>query len=58
MKLEQNQATPVSKVVHLRGLPGEAAEQDVIPLGMPFGHITNFLLLKQKNQVKYNFCEH
>lgn len=57
VKLEQSQTTPVSKVVHLRGLPGEAAEQDVIPLGMPFGHITNFLLLKQKNQAFMEFAD-
>ncbi|XP_014785764.1 polypyrimidine tract-binding protein 2 isoform X11 [Octopus bimaculoides] len=57
VKLEQSQAATVSKVVHLRGLPIEASDQDVIPLGIPFGRITNFLLLKQKNQAFMEFSD-
>jgi hypothetical protein len=40
-----------SRVVHIRSLPHEVAETDVVQLGMPFGKMTNVLVLKQKNQV-------
>lgn len=44
-------ANPPSRVVHIRSLPHEVAETDIVQLGMPFGKMTNVLVLKQKNQV-------
>ena len=40
-----------SRVVHLRSLPNEVSETDVVQLGMPFGKMTNLLLMRQKSQV-------
>ncbi|XP_033244445.1 polypyrimidine tract-binding protein 1 isoform X1 [Drosophila miranda] len=39
-----------SKVIHLRNIPNESGESDVIALGVPFGRVTNVLVLKGKNQ--------
>ncbi|XP_055848776.1 polypyrimidine tract-binding protein 1 isoform X5 [Episyrphus balteatus] len=39
-----------SKVIHLRNIPNESSEPDVISLGIPFGRVTNVLVLKGKNQ--------
>ncbi|XP_017464636.1 PREDICTED: polypyrimidine tract-binding protein 1 [Rhagoletis zephyria] len=39
-----------SKVIHLRNIPNESSESDVISLGVPFGRVTNVLVLKGKNQ--------
>ncbi|XP_013784431.2 polypyrimidine tract-binding protein 1-like isoform X2 [Limulus polyphemus] len=49
VKLDRNLNKP-SRVVHVRNIPNEAMETDVINLGVPFGRITNVLLLKGKNQ--------
>lgn len=40
-----------SRVVHVRKLPGDVNEAEVISLGLPFGKVTNLLMLKGKNQV-------
>lgn len=40
-----------SRVLHIRKLPGEVTETEVIALGLPFGKVTNILMLKGKNQV-------
>ncbi|KAL8625612.1 hypothetical protein ACOMHN_043887 [Nucella lapillus] len=50
-------ANPPSRVVHIRSLPHEVAETDVVQLGMPFGKMTNVLVLKQKNQAFLEFSE-
>ncbi|XP_076440029.1 polypyrimidine tract-binding protein 1-like isoform X2 [Babylonia areolata] len=50
-------ANPPSRVVHIRSLPHEVAETDVVQLGMPFGKMTNVLVLKQKNQAFLEFAE-
>lgn len=42
---------PPSRVIHIRKLPNEASETEVIALGLPFGKVTNILTLKGKNQV-------
>ncbi|EDW24350.1 GL24102 [Drosophila persimilis] len=34
-----------SKVIHLRNIPNESGESDVIALGVPFGRVTNVLVL-------------
>ncbi|KAL2085580.1 hypothetical protein ACEWY4_018900 [Coilia grayii] len=41
---------PPSRVLHIRKLPNEATETEVIALGLPFGKVTNILTLKGKNQ--------
>ncbi|XP_037091487.1 polypyrimidine tract-binding protein 1-like, partial [Pollicipes pollicipes] len=39
-----------SRVVHIRNIPNDVSETEVIHLGMPFGKVTNVLVLKGKNQ--------
>lgn len=39
-----------SKVLHIRSLPSEAGEAEIKALGLPFGTVTNVLLLKAKHQ--------
>uniref|UniRef100_H2Z4X8 RRM domain-containing protein n=1 Tax=Ciona savignyi TaxID=51511 RepID=H2Z4X8_CIOSA len=39
-----------SKVVHLRSLPSDVTDNEVIQLGLSYGHVTNVLMLKGKNQ--------
>ncbi|XP_064477110.1 polypyrimidine tract-binding protein 2-like [Ornithodoros turicata] len=50
VKLEPSKASKPSRVVHIRNLPSDATEADIIQLGMPFGKVTNILQLKGKNQ--------
>ncbi|BFY99434.1 hypothetical protein BsWGS_02473 [Bradybaena similaris] len=56
-KLDGPGGNPSSRVVHIRSLPGEAGETDIVQLGMPFGKMTNVLVLKQKNQAFLEFQE-
>uniref|UniRef100_A0A8C1X1V3 Polypyrimidine tract binding protein 3 n=1 Tax=Cyprinus carpio TaxID=7962 RepID=A0A8C1X1V3_CYPCA len=49
-----------SRVLHIRRVPIEVSEAEVVSLGVPFGKVTNLLLLKGKNQVgifKYLFIQ-
>ncbi|XP_075993476.1 polypyrimidine tract-binding protein 3-like [Genypterus blacodes] len=46
---ERAQCAP-SRVLHLRQLPFDASEQEVLALALPFGQVSNLLLLKAKNQ--------
>ncbi|XP_060751381.1 polypyrimidine tract-binding protein 3 isoform X1 [Tachysurus vachellii] len=39
-----------SRVLHVRKVPLEVSEAEVISLGIPFGKVTNLLMLKSKNQ--------
>lgn len=39
-----------SRVIHIRNIPNEASDAEVIHLGIPFGRVTNVLVLKGKNQ--------
>uniref|UniRef100_A0A672TKY0 Polypyrimidine tract binding protein 3 n=1 Tax=Strigops habroptila TaxID=2489341 RepID=A0A672TKY0_STRHB len=39
-----------SRVLHIRQIPSDATEAEVISLGVPFGKVTNFLMLKGKCQ--------
>ncbi|NWX90736.1 PTBP3 protein, partial [Nothoprocta ornata] len=39
-----------SRVLHLRKIPSDATEAEVISLGLPFGKVTNLLMLKGKRQ--------
>lgn len=41
-----------SRVIHIRKLPNDITETEVISLGLPFGDVTNLLMLKAKNQVR------
>lgn len=41
-----------SRVIHIRKLPSDITEAEVITLGLPFGDVTNLLMLKAKNQVQ------
>ena len=50
-KFDNGGNTP-SKVVYIKSLPNDASETDVVQLGMPFGKVTNVLVLRQKNQVR------
>lgn len=52
---EKMENTP-SRVLHIRKLPGEVTETEVIALGLPFGKVTNILMLKGKNQVYLSDC--
>lgn len=42
-----------SRVIHVRKLPNDINEAEVISLGLPFGKVTNLLMLKGKNQVPF-----
>ncbi|XP_058118422.1 polypyrimidine tract-binding protein 3 isoform X6 [Anopheles ziemanni] len=42
--------TKTSRVVHIRNIPNEVSEVEIMQLGMPFGRVTNVLVLKGKNQ--------
>lgn len=39
-----------SRVIHIRNIPNEASDTEVISLGSQFGRVTNVLVLKGKNQ--------
>ncbi|KAM9207141.1 polypyrimidine tract-binding protein 3 isoform 1-T1 [Dugong dugon] len=39
-----------SRVLHLRKIPNDVTEAEVISLGLPFGRVTNLLILKGKSQ--------
>lgn len=39
-----------SRVVHIRGVPNDATEGEVVQLGLPFGRMTNMVLARKKNQ--------
>ena len=40
----------ISKVVHIRSLPDDVTESEVIQIGLTYGKVTNLLMLKGKNQ--------
>lgn len=39
-----------SRVLHIRGVPMDATEGEVIQLGLPFGRMTNLVMARKKNQ--------
>ncbi|KAM6391945.1 polypyrimidine tract-binding protein 3 [Rhynochetos jubatus] len=41
---------PPSRVIHISNIPADVSEAEVISLGLPFGKVTNFLMLKGKGQ--------
>ncbi|XP_052258286.1 polypyrimidine tract-binding protein 3-like isoform X14 [Dreissena polymorpha] len=54
VKLDSTNMMP-SKVIHLRSLPNDVTDSEVVQLGIPFGKMSNVLLLKQKNQAFLEF---
>uniref|UniRef100_A0A672P865 Polypyrimidine tract-binding protein 2-like n=1 Tax=Sinocyclocheilus grahami TaxID=75366 RepID=A0A672P865_SINGR len=50
LRVEDSMDSPPSRVIHIRKLPSEVSETEVIALGLPFGKVTNILMLKGKNQ--------
>ncbi|KAG1668406.1 Polypyrimidine tract-binding protein 1 [Nymphon striatum] len=56
-KLDKSQAVKPSRVIHLRNIPNEVTETEIIQLGMPFGRVTNVLVLKGKNQAFLEMAE-
>lgn len=54
-QLSQRKCAP-GRVVHICNLPeGSCTENDVINLGLPFGKVTNYILMKSTNQV-FSVC--
>ncbi|XP_072904702.1 polypyrimidine tract-binding protein 3 isoform X1 [Hemitrygon akajei] len=41
---------PPSRVLHIRKIPNDVSETEVLSLGIPFGKVTNLLMLKSKSQ--------
>lgn len=50
-KLDKSHNGKPSRVIHIRNIASEVSESEIINLGMPFGRVTNVLVLKGKNQV-------
>lgn len=44
-----------SRVVHLRNVPQQLSEQEIVYLGLYFGHVVNVLFLRGKNQAFLEF---
>lgn len=51
VKLDKSHSGKPSRVIHIRNIPNEVTEAEIIHLGLPFGRVTNVLVLKGKNQV-------
>lgn len=51
-KLDKSHNGKPSRVIHIRNIANEVSEGEIIQLGMPFGRVTNVLVLKGKNQVR------
>jgi polypyrimidine tract-binding protein 1 len=49
-KLDTMKQNPPSRVIHIRNIPSDVTEAEIIHLGIPFGRVTNVLVLKGKNQ--------
>ncbi len=54
VKLEPRSPAKPSRVVHIRNIPNDVTEAEIVHLGIPFGRVTNVLVLKGKNQVFYH----
>lgn len=46
----------ISRVVHLRNIPSDMTDLELVHFCMPYGKLVNYLLLKGRNQV-YMFIE-
>ncbi len=49
-KLDNMKPNNPSRVIHIRNIPSDVTEAEIIHLGIPFGRVTNVLVLKGKNQ--------
>ncbi|KYQ59087.1 Polypyrimidine tract-binding protein 1 [Trachymyrmex zeteki] len=52
VKLDKSHSGKPSRVIHIRNIPNEVTEAEIIHLGLPFGRVTNVLVLKGKNQLE------
>ncbi|XP_043262132.1 polypyrimidine tract-binding protein 2 isoform X4 [Colletes gigas] len=50
VKLDKSHNGKPSRVIHIRNIPNEVSDCEIIHLGAPFGRVTNVLVLKGKNQ--------
>ncbi|KAL1116466.1 hypothetical protein AAG570_004939 [Ranatra chinensis] len=50
-KLDRSTVGKPSRVIHIRNIPNDVTEAEIIHLGIPFGRVTNVLVLKGKNQL-------
>lgn len=53
VKLDTKNPGAPSRVIHIRNIPNEVTEAEIVHLGIPFGKVTNVLVLKGKNQVSH-----
>lgn len=49
-------ANKPSRVVHIRGVPSDVTDPEIVHLGLPFGRMTNLVVSKKKNQVCSFLC--
>jgi len=54
-RLDHNKQAEASRVVHLRNIPGQLTENEIIFLGLSFGAVKNVLFLRSKNQAFLEF---
>ncbi len=47
----------VSKVLHIRNLPDNVSEREMVSFGLQFGNVSNVLLLRAKNQAFIEMCD-
>uniref|UniRef100_A0A914P765 RRM domain-containing protein n=1 Tax=Panagrolaimus davidi TaxID=227884 RepID=A0A914P765_9BILA len=53
----ENQNPPHSRVIHLRNIPSDMTELELVHFCMPFGKLVNYLMLKGKNQAFVEYEE-
>ena len=58
VKLDTKNPGAPSRVIHIRNIPNEVTEAEIVHLGIPFGKVTNVLVLKGKNQVSVLYPTH
>ena len=54
-RLDNQSKQEPSRVVHLRNIPHQLTENEIIFLGLSFGNIKNVLFLRSKNQAFLEF---
>jgi hnRNP-L/PTB/hephaestus splicing factor len=54
-KKAKTDASGPSRVIHIRNIVAGVSEAEVIQLALPFGKVTNILMMKQKNQAFVEF---
>ncbi|KAF2076034.1 hypothetical protein CYY_002648 [Polysphondylium violaceum] len=56
-KKQKNPIHPPSKVIHLRNLPLDCADEEVLSIVAPFGTVDNLIVLKGKGQALIQMAE-